>query len=55
MNTLNEKINLTDEEWMAVSATLKFIQKKFYNDEDDKTSNTYKTLITIRDKIVNAQ
>ena len=55
MNTLNEKINLTDEEWMAVSATLKFIQKKFYNEEDDKTSNTYKTLITIRDKIVNAQ
>jgi len=55
MNSLHEKINLTDEEWMAVSATLKFIQKKFYNEEDDKTSNTYKTLITIRDKIINAQ
>ena len=54
-NTLNNKINLTDEEWMAISATVKFIQRKFYNDDDDKSTNTYKTLISIRDKIINAQ
>ena len=49
----NEDI-FTKEELISIQATMQFMQKKFYNDEADKSSDTYKQLITIRDKCINA-
>ena len=44
----------TKKELISIQATVQFMQKNFYNDEADKSSDTYKELITIRDKCINA-
>lgn len=44
----------TREELIAIKVSMQFIQEKFYWQEEDKNSNTYKQLITIRDKCVDA-
>ena len=49
----NEDI-FTKEELISIQATMQFMQKKFYNDEADKSSDTYKQLITIRNKCIDA-
>tara|TARA_R100000426_G_scaffold44035_1_gene33484 strand:- start:43 stop:249 length:207 start_codon:yes stop_codon:yes gene_type:complete len=49
----NEDI-FTREELISIKVTMQFMQEKFYNDEADKSSDTYKQLITIRDKCINA-
>ena len=49
----NEDI-FTREELISIKVTIQFMQEKFYNDEADKSSDTYKQLIKIRDKCINA-
>tara|TARA_Y100000592_G_scaffold58076_1_gene90958 strand:- start:456 stop:662 length:207 start_codon:yes stop_codon:yes gene_type:complete len=49
----NEDI-FTREELISIKVTMQFMQEKFYNDEKDKSSDTYKQLITIRDKCIDA-
>tara|TARA_R100000329_G_scaffold71507_3_gene62318 strand:+ start:534 stop:740 length:207 start_codon:yes stop_codon:yes gene_type:complete len=49
-----EKEMFTREELIAIKVSMQFIQEKFYWQEEDKKSNTYKQLITIRDKCVDA-
>ena len=44
----------TKEELIAIKVSMQFIQEKFYWQEEDKKSNTYKQLITIRDKCIDA-
>lgn len=49
----NEEI-FTREELISIKVSMQFIQEKFYWQEEDKKSNTYKQLITIRDKCIDA-
>jgi hypothetical protein len=49
----NEDI-FTKEELISIKVTMQFMQEKFYNDEADKSSDTYKQLITIRNKCIDA-
>ena len=49
-----DKDMFTREELIAIKVSMQFIQEKFYWQEEDKKSNTYKQLITIRDKCVDA-
>ena len=49
----NEDI-FTREELISIKVTMQFMQEKFYNDEADKSSDTYKQLITIRNKCIDA-
>jgi len=49
----NEEI-FTREELICIKVSMQFIQEKFYWEEEDKNSNTYKQLITIRDKCIDA-
>ena len=49
----NEEI-FTREELISIKVSMQFIQEKFYWEEEDKKSNTYKQLITVRDKCINA-
>ena len=44
----------TREELIAIKVSMQFIQEKFYNKEEDKSSATYNQLITIRDKCIDA-
>ena len=49
-----EKDIFTREELICIKVSMQFIQEKFYWEEEDKNSNTYKQLITIRDKCIDA-
>ena len=49
-----EKEMFTREELINIKVSMQFIQEKFYWEEEDKNSNTYKQLITIRDKCIDA-
>ena len=52
---LNPDENMfTIEELISIKVSMEFIQEKFYWEEEDKKSNTYKKLMTIRDKCINA-
>ena len=44
----------TTEELIAIKVTMQFMQEKFYYLNQDKDTKTYKQLITIRDKCINA-
>lgn len=44
----------TREELVAIKVSMQFIQEKFYYLNQDKNTKTYKQLITIRDKCVDA-
>ena len=44
----------TREELIAIKVTMQFMQEKFYYLNSDKETKTYKQLITIRDKCVDA-
>ena len=49
-----EKEMFTREELIAIKVSMQFIQEKFYYLNQDKNTKTYKQLITIRDKCVDA-
>ena len=49
-----EKEMFTREELIAIKVSMQFIQEKFYYLNSDKETKTYKQLITIRDKCINA-
>ena len=52
---LNPDENMfTIEELISIKVSMEFIQEKFYWEEEDKKSKTYKKLMTIRDKCINA-
>ena len=44
----------TREELVAIKVSMQFIQEKFYYLNKDKNTKTYKQLITIRDKCIDA-
>jgi len=44
----------TREELIAIKVSMQFIQEKFYYLNQDKKTKTYKQLITIRNKCINA-
>ena len=44
----------TKEELIAIKVTMQFIQEKFYNEEEDKLGGTYKNLMRIKEKCINA-
>tara|TARA_R100000353_G_scaffold55796_1_gene44474 strand:+ start:3747 stop:3953 length:207 start_codon:yes stop_codon:yes gene_type:complete len=44
----------TKEELIAIKVTMQFIQEKFYNEEEDKLGGTYKNLMKIKEKCINA-
>ena len=44
----------TREELIAIKVTMQFMQEKFYYLNSDKKTKTYKQLITIRDKCIDA-
>jgi len=44
----------TNEELIAIKVTMQFMQEKFYYLNQDKKTKTYKQLITIRDKCIDA-
>ena len=48
------RVMFTVKELVAIKVSMQFIQEKFYWHEDDKESNTYKQLITIKDKCIDA-
>ena len=49
-----EKEMFTREELIAIKVSMQFIQEKFYYLNQDKKTKTYKQLITIRDKCIDA-
>lgn len=49
-----EEYMFTREELIAIKVTMQFMQEKFYYLNSDKETKTYKQLITIRDKCINA-
>ena len=49
-----EDIIFTRQELISIKVSVQFLQEKFYNVEEDKSSDTYKQLITIRDKCIDA-
>ena len=49
-----EKEMFTREELIAIKVSMQFIQEKFYYLNQDKDTKTYKQLITIRDKCIDA-
>ena len=49
-----ENIIFTRQELISIKVSVQFLQEKFYNREEDKSSETYNQLITIRDKCINA-
>ena len=52
---LNPTENMfTIEELISIKVSMEFIQEKFYWEKEDKKSNTYKKLMTIRDKCIDA-
>ena len=52
---LNPDENLfSRSELINIKVAMEFIQEKFYYEKEDKKSNTYKNLMTIRDKCINA-
>ena len=52
---LNPDENLfSRSELINIKVAMEFIQEKFYYEKADKKSTTYKNLITIRDKCINA-
>ncbi len=55
-NTVDPKVRVmfTVKELVAIKVSMQFIQEKFYNKEEDKSSATYNQLITIRDKCIDA-
>ena len=44
----------TREELISIKVSMQFIQEKFYYEEEDKLGNTYKTLMQIKEKCINA-
>ena len=59
MSEVKAKLNpdenmFTIEELISIKVSMEFIQEKFYWEEEDKKSNTYKKLMTIRDKCIDA-
>ena len=59
MAEVKAKINpdediFTREELIAIKVSMQFIQEKFYYLNQDKKTKTYKQLITIRDKCIDA-
>ena len=49
-----EKEMFTRKELITIKVTMQFMQEKFYYLESDKKTKTYKELITIRDKCIDA-
>ena len=49
-----EKEMFTREELIAIKVSMQFIQEKFYYLNQDKDTKTYKQLITIKDKCIDA-
>ena len=49
-----EKEMFTREELIAIKVSMQFIQEKFYYLNQDKKTKTYKQLIAIRDKCIDA-
>ena len=49
-----EENMFTKEELIAIKVTMQFMQEKFYYLNSDKNTKTYKQLITIRDKCIDA-
>ena len=41
-------------ELINIKVAMEFIQEKFYYEKEDKKSTTYKNLMAIRDKCINA-
>ena len=41
-------------ELINIKVAMEFIQEKFYYQEEDKKTTTYKNLMAIRDKCINA-
>ncbi len=48
------RVMFTVEELVAIKVSMQFIQEKFYYLNQDKDTKTYKQLITIRDKCIDA-
>ena len=52
---LNPDENLfSRSELINIKVAMEFIQEKFYYEKEDKKSTTYKNLMAIRDKCINA-
>ena len=52
---LNPDENLfSKSELINIKVAMEFIQEKFYYEKADKKSTTYKNLMAIRDKCINA-
>ncbi len=49
----NEDI-FTREDLICIKVSMQFIQEKFYNEEEDKLGGTYKNLMRIKEKCINA-
>ncbi len=48
------RVMFTVKELVNIKVAMEFIQEKFYYEKEDKKSTTYKNLMTIRDKCINA-
>ena len=49
-----DEILFSRSELINIKGAMEFIQEKFYYEKEDKKSTTYKNLMAIRDKCINA-